>query len=174
MNLKGRIPTSVECFDMVSSPYSEAAFVTGVTPAKKFAPCQEKCKNFDFKVLQSIAHRLYRLRHGKLHNFEKNLDQNGLLWKKLEHFEIGLRKFLRSKNIQKKFIEIFHWKSSWNFFDVKKENVRSNKFSFPYNFQWKCSMFFCCNKPFWSIFFKICVDFQGGHGRTGFQVIGAL
>ena len=50
--------------------------------------------------LQWPGNQFYRVRLENLHNFKKNLDQNGLLQKKLEHFEIGLRKFLRSKNLR--------------------------------------------------------------------------
>ena len=59
-----------------------------------------------FKRFKSLGFRCHRLRHENLHNFEKNLDQNGLLRKKLEHFEIGQPKILRSKNLEI-FIEIF-------------------------------------------------------------------
>ena len=54
-----------------------------------------------FKRFKSHGFRCHRLRHENLHNFEKNLDQNGLLRKKLEHFEIGQPKFLRSENFKK-------------------------------------------------------------------------
>ena len=68
----------------------------------------------------------------------------------------------------------------------------SRKFSFSYNFQWKFRWFFdffrsqnfwlpiskCFfffkffpNKPFWSRFFQICVDFHGGHDGTDFRSI---
>ena len=49
----------------------------------------------------------------------KNLDQNGLLWKKLEHFEIGRPKILRSKNLEF-FQQNFYWKYSWEIFRSKK------------------------------------------------------
>ena len=75
--------------DMVSSIYSEAGFRTGDTSAMKFTRGHEKCMKFDFKVLQPIAHRLYRLPHGKLHDFAQNLEQIGSLRKKVEHFGIG-------------------------------------------------------------------------------------
>ena len=49
----------------------------------------------------------HRVRLENLHNFEKNLDQNGLLRKKLEHFEIDRPKKNEIENIQKK-LENFH------------------------------------------------------------------
>ena len=54
---------------MVSSAYSEAAIVTGVTHFMKFSSRHEKCMKFVFRVLEIIPHRVYRLRRGKLHNF---------------------------------------------------------------------------------------------------------
>ena len=54
---------------MVSSFYSEAAFVTGVTHFMIFARRHEKCMEFDFRVLEIIVRRVYRLHHGKLHTF---------------------------------------------------------------------------------------------------------
>ena len=74
-----------------------------------------------FKRFKSHGFRCHRLRHENLHNFEKNLDQNGLLRKKLEHFEIGQLKILRSKNLQNVHRN-FHWKLYEN------ENFRDRKF----------------------------------------------
>ena len=70
---------------MVSSFYSDPQnvdFRTGVTHNRKFARERESGMKFDFKVLETIPHRVYRLRHGKLHNFAQNLEQNGLLRRK--------------------------------------------------------------------------------------------
>ena len=56
---------------MVSSDYSDPQnvdFATGVTLDKKFARCQEKCMNFDFKVLEIIMHQVYRFGHAKINN----------------------------------------------------------------------------------------------------------
>ena len=81
---------------MVSSPYSDpqkSVLVTGGTHGMKNERRQDSGMHFDFKVLHSIADRAYRLRHGKLHNFAQNLEQNGLWRKKLERFEIRRRKF---------------------------------------------------------------------------------
>ena len=71
---------------MVSSFYSDPQnvdFRTGVTAAKKFAKGQEMSKKFDSRVLEIIVHRVYRLRHGKLHNFAQNLEQIGFTRKRL-------------------------------------------------------------------------------------------
>ena len=91
---------------MVSSLYSESVIVTGSTPGVKFVPAGFRGMKFYRGPSQSTGHRFHRVRHENLHNFEKNPDQNGSLWKKLEHFEIGRPKFLRSK-ISKIFIDIF-------------------------------------------------------------------
>ena len=98
------------------------------------------------------SHR-YRVRHENLHNFEKNLDQNGLLWKKLEHFQIGRPPFLGRK-ISKISIENFHWKSNWKWkFWVQKISkiVEIEKFSTW--FSMNISMFFLVQK--FSNFFEI-------------------
>ena len=58
--------------NMVSSAYSDPQnvdFATGVTLDKKFARCQDECKNFGFTVLEINVNRVHRLRHGKLHYF---------------------------------------------------------------------------------------------------------
>ena len=52
-------------------------------------------------MLERPGNHFHRVHHENLHNFLKNLDQNGLLLKKIEDFEIGLRFFLRSKNLRK-------------------------------------------------------------------------
>ena len=62
-----------------------------------------------FKRFKSLGFRCHRLRHKNLHNFEKNLDQNGLLRKKLEHFEIDQPQILRS-TIFENHHRNFHWK----------------------------------------------------------------
>ena len=88
--------------------------------------------------------RFHRVRHENIHIFKKNLDQNGLLWKKLEHFEIGRPKFSRSKNLEN-VQRTFHWKLYENEkkWDRKKSKIFDLKiFHFSYNFQWKKSKFF--------------------------------
>ena len=97
-----------------------------------------------FKRFKSHGFRFHRLRHENIHNFEKNLDQNGLLRKKLEHFGIGQPKILRSK-ISKFFIEKFSLEIEWkwkilrskNFENFWVEKFRSQNFSFSFNIQWK-------------------------------------
>ena len=49
----------------------------------------------------------------------KHLDQNGLWWRKLEHFQIARPLFFRSKNL-KNYHRNFHWKSSWKILSWKK------------------------------------------------------
>ena len=118
----------------------------------------------------------HRVRHENIHNFGKNLDQNGLLWKKLEHFEIGRPKFLRSKIFIEIFIENCMKMKKSKFFDFKI-------FVFSFKFQWKfldgnfrkfsisrflvgrfqnAPTFFVINR-FGRDFFQSCVDFHGGH-----------
>ena len=60
----------------------------------------QKVRRGALQTLERPEDRFHRVRHENLHNFEKNLDQNGLLGKKLEHFQIDRPKILRSKNLE--------------------------------------------------------------------------
>ena len=84
----------------------------------------------------------------KIHTILKKIDQNGLWWKKLEHFEIGRPKVLRSKNL-----ENFHWNFHWKLYENEKNEIEkfrffsiSKIFHFSYNFQWKNRKFFDLEK----------------------------
>ena len=60
---------------MVSWIYSEFKIWTGVTLNGQSGPTAGKM----VRRFKSHGFRCHRLRHENLHNFEKNLDQNGLL-----------------------------------------------------------------------------------------------
>ena len=119
-----------------------------------------------------------RLRHEYPHNFEKNLDQNGLLRTKLEHFEIGQPRILRSKNFEN-CRRHFHWKSSlkkktffdfiFNFHSIFTEHFSMKIFGFPIFLISKFLVDRFQNVPTFFViirfrrdFFKSCVDFHGG------------
>ena len=71
--------------------------------------------------------RSYCVRHENLHNFEKNLDQNGSLWKKLEHFEI-CRPKKWDRKISIFFINIFIENSVETFRYKKNRNFSISNF----------------------------------------------
>ena len=117
----------------------------------------------------------------KIYTTLKNLDQNGLLRKKLEHFKIGQPKILRSKIFGKSkiFIDKFSLKIEWKWKNWDRKIF--DFWDFQLDFQWKflTEIFeifdlknfgwpiskghnFARNKRFWSRFFQSCVDFQGG------------
>ena len=140
----------------------------------------------------------HRVRLGNLKRFKKNLDQNGLLEKKLGQKENRSRKFSRSKISN--FFDFKKFQFSYNFqwfFRSQKfsENeifcfFRSQNFHFSYNFQWKKFRDFRSQKfsatyllfdltfrlmKLWSIsFFKITLDFQGGDDGHAFRAITTL
>ena len=66
--------------------------------------------------------------------WKKNLDQNGLSRKKLEHFEIDQPKILISKNF-----ENCHRNVHWKLYENEKDQKISITFffAFSFNFQWK-------------------------------------
>ena len=67
-----------------------APLVDGVNKSEVFYVAAESFGNAS-QSPANLANRSEMESRDDLHNFEKNLDQNGLLWKKLEHFEIGRR-----------------------------------------------------------------------------------
>ena len=114
-----------------------------------------------FRRFKSHGFRCCRLRHENLHNFEKNLDQNGLLRKKLEHFEIGQPKILRSKNFEK--LENFHFQTFSN--DNFDENFRDFSISKFLVGRFQNALTFFIINRFGRDFFQSCVDFHGGGDR---------
>ena len=86
---------------MVSSFYSEAGYRTGVTHGVKFAREREKCVKFDFKVLKTIPHRVYRVRLGNLKRLKKNKSIKASSGRKLGHLEDRSVNFFEIENFRK-------------------------------------------------------------------------
>ena len=80
------------------------------------------CRYAALSVMMDLGNSFHRVRLENLHNFEKNLGQNGLLRKKLEYFGIGQPKDLRSKFFD--FLD-FSTAFSMKIFDDDFRNFRS-------------------------------------------------